>query len=698
MKENHITHDYLRVAAATPTVHLADVDANVMEIKSLITKAMTHQTDVIVFPELSLTGYSCGDLFINEQLLRSAQEGLQEIARFTSSDAQDDTSSQTHQDAENSNITVIVGLPMVFKDGIYNSAAVINGGKVINIVPKRFLPNYNEFYERRWFRNINEQDTTNTAQKADSLFTIRDITFGIEICEDLWTPIPPSTRLALQGAHVIFNLSATTAVIGKHSYLRNLVKQQSARLLAGYVYTSAGFGESTTDVVYPGTSMIVENGTVLAECEQFDFSNQLLIADIDVAAIKHDRLQNGTFAQAYGDMIKNTAIEQLMVNRFQLQSPLNQLMTSNVQKKSSAKGQKKSSEELRLPLRHNYSPTPFVPTDSRTMNERCEEIINIQAYALATRMSHINCKHVVIGISGGLDSTLALLVSVRTFELLNLDPKGIEGITMPGFGTTDRTYSNAIHLMQQLNITIREISIAEASRQHFGMIGHDESKHNVVYENVQARERTQILMDIANQVNGLVIGTGDMSELALGWATYNGDHMSMYAVNVGVPKTLVKHLVIWTANNIYQGNIRDTLLDIADTPISPELLPATNQGKIKQKTEDLVGPYELHDFFLYYFLRFGFSPSKIYLLARQAFKADSNEIAQGASEAYSSETIYKWLRTFIRRFFQQQYKRSCIPDGPKIGSVSLSPRGDWRMPSDANASIWLNDLDKCIEK
>lgn len=690
MKENNIIHDYLRVAAATPTVHLAAVNANVKEIKSLIQQANAKQADVIVFPELCLTGYSCADLFINEQLLKSAESGLQEIAQFTSSESELISSLDPDGTLKATGITVIVGLPMVFKDGIYNCAAVINGGKIINIVPKRFLPNYNEFYERRWFRSINEQDITDSALKSDSLFTIRNITFGIEICEDLWTPIPPSSRLALQGAHVIFNLSATTSVIGKHSYLRNLVKQQSARLLAGYVYTSAGFGESTTDVVYPGTSMIVENGTILAECNQFDFDNQLLIADIDVAAIKHDRLQNGTFGQAYSELIKESTKEMLVVNRFKLESPLYEEIT--LKKQSSNK------ENRRFPLLHNYSPTPFVPSDPKTMNERCEEIINVQAYALATRMRHIHCKNVVIGISGGLDSTLALLVSVRTFDILKIDRKGIEGITMPGFGTTDRTYNNAIKLMQQLNITIREISISEASRQHFGMIGHNENKHNVVYENVQARERTQILMDIANQMNGLVIGTGDMSELALGWATYNGDHMSMYAVNVGVPKTLVKHLVIWAAKNQFKGEIRDILLDIADTPISPELLPATSDGKIEQKTEDLVGPYELHDFFLYYFLRFGFSPSKIFVLACQAFHADTKEVAQGASKIYSSETISKWLRTFIYRFFQQQYKRSCIPDGPKIGSISLSPRGDWRMPSDASANIWLKDLDDYIQR
>ncbi|MFA6831054.1 MAG: NAD(+) synthase [Bacteroidaceae bacterium] len=683
-------HDYLRVAAATPTVHLADVNANVKEIKSLIKQANVQQADVIVFPELCLTGYSCGDLFLNEQLLKSAQDGLQEIAQFTASNTKSVSSLVAHETSQATGITVIVGLPMVFKDGIYNCAAIINGGKIINIVPKRFLPNYNEFYERRWFRSINEQDVTNPVLNADSLFTIRDITFGIEICEDLWTPIPPSSRLALQGAHVIFNLSATTSVIGKHSYLRNLVKQQSARLLAGYVYTSAGFGESTTDVVYPGTSMIVENGTVLAECVPFDFDNQLLIADIDVAAIKHDRLQNGTFGQAYAQFTKELNKEMLVVNRFKLESPLD--------KKSISEKKNQNKENKRIPLLHSYSPTPFVPSNPETMNDRCEEIINIQAYALATRMSHIHCENVVIGISGGLDSTLALLVAIRTFDLLKIDRRGIEGITMPGFGTTDRTYNNAIKLMQQLNITIREISISEASRQHYSMIGHNEKKHDVVYENVQARERTQILMDIANQVNGLVIGTGDMSELALGWATYNGDHMSMYAVNVGVPKTLVKHLVIWTAKNQFEGETRAILYDIVDTPISPELLPATSEGKIKQKTEDLVGPYELHDFFLYYFLRFGFAPSKIFVLACHAFRADTQEIAPSASKAYTNETISKWLHTFIYRFFQQQYKRSCIPDGPKIGSVSLSPRGDWRMPSDASSNIWLKELDEYLQK
>ena len=527
-------------------------------------------------------------------------------------------------------------------------------------MPKTYLPNYNEFYEQRWFTSaadIPEGSIWCCGQQIPlvrhSLFHTTSCTFGVELCEDVWAPVPPSTQLTMLGADIIFNLSASNDYIGKYAYLRQLVSQQSARCICGYVYTGAGFGESTQDVVFSGKAMICENGTLLAEAVRHEYTPQLVISDIDVQRLHTDRRTNTTFAHCARE------VKEMNCRRVECE----RLM------------------QKELPLNRMVDPHPFV-TKARTLAERCQEIFDIQVEGLAKRIVHTHAETVTLGISGGLDSTLALLVCERTFRKLGRDMRGIVGITMPGFGTTDRTYTNAVELMKNLGITIREIDIQEACTVHFRDLGHDMNVHDVTYENGQARERTQILMDAANQMNGFVVGTGDLSELALGWATYNGDHMSMYGVNVSVPKTLVRHLVSWVAHNYADENTRTILLDIIDTPISPELIPADEDGHITQKTEDLVGPYELHDFFLYYTLRWGFRPEKIFYLAQQAFKG-----------AYSSEVIKKWLTTFFRRFFAQQFKRSCLPDGPKVGSCSLSPRGDWRMPSDASSASWLRSCE-----
>lgn len=550
-------------------------------------------------------------------------------------------------------------MPVVVNSTVINAAVVIQKGKILGVVPKTYLPNYKEFYEQRWFTSalqVSENSVRLCGQIVpmgnNLLFETAETTFGIEICEDLWATVPPSSSLALQGAEIIFNLSADDEGIGKHNYLCSLISQQSARCISGYVFSSSGFGESTTDVVFAGNGLIYENGYLLARSERFCLEEQLIINEIDVECIRAERRVNTTFAANKANCPGKEAIR---------------ISTEFVNSKD-------------LNLTRTFNPHPFVPQGSE-LNSRCEEIFSIQIAGLAQRLLHTGAKTAVIGISGGLDSTLALLVCVKTFDKLGLSRKDILGITMPGFGTTDRTYHNAIDLMNSLGVSIREISIREACIQHFKDIGHDLNIHDVTYENSQARERTQILMDIANQTWGMVIGTGDLSELALGWATYNGDHMSMYGVNAGIPKTLVKHLVQWVAENGMDEASKATLLDIVDTPISPELIPADENGEIKQKTEDLVGPYELHDFFLYYFLRFGFRPSKIYFLAQTAF-----------SGVYDDETIKKWLQTFFRRFFNQQFKRSCLPDGPKVGSISISPRGDWRMPSDASSAAWLKEI------
>ena len=616
---------------------------NSERLEGLITIAEGKGVQILTFPEMCITGYTCGDLFAQQLLLEQAEMALIQILNST----------------RQLDIISILGMPVVVNSTVINAAVVIQKGKILGVVPKTYLPNYKEFYEQRWFTSalqVSENSVRLCGQIVpmgnNLLFETAETTFGIEICEDLWATVPPSSSLALQGAEIIFNLSADDEGIGKHNYLCSLISQQSARCISGYVFSSSGFGESTTDVVFAGNGLIYENGYLLARSERFCMEEQLIINEIDVECIRAERRVNTTFAANKANCPGKEAVR---------------ISTEFVNSKD-------------LNLTRTFNPHPFVPQGSE-LNSRCEEIFSIQIAGLAQRLLHTGAKTAVIGISGGLDSTLALLVCVKTFDKLGLSRKDILGITMPGFGTTDRTYHNAIDLMNSLGVSIREISIREACIQHFKDIGHDLNIHDVTYENSQARERTQILMDIANQTWGMVIGTGDLSELALGWATYNGDHMSMYGVNAGIPKTLVKHLVQWVAENGMDEASKATLLDIVDTPISPELIPADENGEIKQKTEDLVGPYELHDFFLYYFLRFGFRPSKIYFLAQTAF-----------SGVYDDETIKKWLQTFFRRFFNQQFKRSCLPDGPKVGSISISPRGDWRMPSDASSAAWLKEI------
>ena len=632
-------YGFVKVAAAVPAVKVADVDYNVQQIESIIAQAEGRGVEVIVFPELCITGYTCQDLFKEQLLLDRAEGAIITLLDFT----------------RKLNIISIVGLPVIINGLLYNCAAVIQGGQILGVIPKTYLPNYAEFYEKRWFASAQDLNPSNfyfagtsvSVSAEPKLFvTSSGMKFGVEICEDVWAPIPPSNNLALSGADIIFNLSASNELIGKHAYLKSLLAQQSARTISGYVYASSGFGESTQDLVYGGNAMIFENGHLLAEGDRFCFSPQIQQYQIDVEKLRVERRQNTTFINA------------------QRHSHALEIACKPVQERD-------------FELQRAIDPHPFIPKNEN-MHSACEEILNIQVAGLAKRLYHINAQKAVIGISGGLDSTLALLVTVKAFDKLDLDRKGIIGITMPGFGTTDRTHNNAVKLMQTLGVTIREISIAKAVIQHFEDIGHDMKKHDITYENSQARERTQILMDVANQENAIVVGTGDLSELALGWATYNGDHMSMYGVNAGVPKTLIRYLVTYVSGEM----ATETLLDIVDTPISPELIPADELGNIKQKTEDLVGPYELHDFFIYYFLRYGFSPKKIFLMAQKAF-----------ADTYDDATIKKWLVTFCRRFFNQQFKRSCLPDGPKVGSVSLSPRGDWRMPSDASSALWLKECD-----
>jgi NAD+ synthase (glutamine-hydrolysing) len=625
-----MTNGFIRIAAASPAVKVADTESNVASILQIAEKLEEQGVEIAVFPELCVTAYTCGDLFHSSTLLDAARAGVERIAEWSAG----------------KNIHLIIGAPIAMDGCVANCAVLVRDG-VTDIVVKTYLPNYNEFYERRWFAPAPKNQTT--------VFESHGVRIGIEICEDLWVPAPPSSFMALQGAEVIFNLSASDDVIGKYAYTRELVKQQSARCLAAYAYASSGVGESSTDLVFSPKLMIAENGTLLGSNDRWNESDNTVVADIDIEAIRRDRLHNTSFAEC----ARINGFEQKFTPSLQCDIDFGHTLAGR-----------------------KIAPRPFVPADDTLRDERCTEIVNIQTSGLATRLSAIHCSKLVIGISGGLDSTLALLVAVRTFDKLGLDRSGIIGITMPGFGTTDRTYDNAMELMRQLGVTIREISIAAAVTQHFADINHNPQLHDVTYENSQARERTQILMDVANAENAIVLGTGDLSELALGWATYNGDHMSMYGVNAGVPKTLVRYLVHWFAVRAESEKLKTTLLDIIDTPISPELIPADVHGNIKQKTEDLVGPYDLHDFFLYYTLRYGFSPSRIYYLARQAFAGE-----------FDNATILKWLRVFFRRFFNQQFKRSCLPDGPKVGSVCLSPRGDWRMPSDASSAIWLAEID-----
>ena len=631
---------FVKVAAVTPKIKVADTKYNGEVICAEIKKAAGQGAKVIVLPELCITGYTCSDLFLQEKLLRAAKEELLRIAVF----------------CETVDAIVFVGLPFAWDGKLYNVAAAINKGKILGLVPKIYLPNYNEFYEARHFSRGKEKaelvclnEETEVLFGSDLLFTCEsmpDLKIGVELCEDLWTVQPPSIRHARNGASVIVNLSASNELTGKSAYRRELVKTQSARLLCGYIYASAGEGESTQDVVYSGHNLIAENGTLLKEA--VPFSGESVVSEIDVTRLIAERRRMTTFELEESEYKK---------------------IPFSVQKEQ-------------IELTRPVDPMPFVPSGASDRNARCEEILAIQAHGLKKRLEHTHCKAAVIGISGGLDSTLALLVTVRAFDLLGMDHGQIKAVTMPGFGTTDRTYDNAVKLIRNLGADFIEVDIKDAVNIHFRDIGQDPSVHDVTYENGQARERTQILMDIANKSGGMVIGTGDLSELALGWATYNGDHMSMYAVNASVPKTLVRHLVRYYADTCGNQTLEQVLLDVLDTPVSPELLPP-EEGKISQKTEDLVGPYELHDFFLYHMLRQGETPAKVYRLAKLAFLG-----------TYEDAVILKWLKTFYRRFFAQQFKRSCLPDGPKVGSVAVSPRGDLRMPSDACGTIWLQEIEE----
>lgn len=632
---------FIKTAAAVPTVRVGDVQFNLHQTQGLLARAVKQGAEIIVFPELGLTGYTCADLFHQTILLDQAEQALTELLAF----------SKTYS------ALCAVGMPVRVENALYNCAVLFQRGKILGVVPKTFLPNYLEFYEKRWFRSAEQapvDEITLAGQVVpfgtDLLFTCGGATVAVEICEDLWVPIPPSSLAALAGANIILNLSASNEVAGKHTYLENLIAQQSARCCAGYVYASAGCGESSTDLVFAGNGLIAENGTWLAKSARFETKEQLVLTDIDVEKLQAERRLRSSFADDPGP-------EGGRIIEFTLP------------------------KQTKFTLTRPVAAHPFVPA-MQNRAARCEEILSIQAHGLAQRLRHTQAKTAVIGISGGLDSTLALLVIARAFDILGKPHQEIIGVTMPCFGTTDRTYQNALSLMKALHITSKKIDIKVSVTQHLKDIGHSLSVHDITYENAQARERTQVLMDVANQESGLVIGTGDLSELALGWATYNGDHMSMYGVNVGVPKTLVRHLVQYAADTTKDSRLRHTLSDILDTPVSPELLPPTAKG-ISQITEQVVGPYELHDFFLYYFIRFGFTPQKIYFLACQAFATQ-----------YKKTEIKKWLQVFLKRFFAQQFKRSCLPDGPKVGSVSLSPRGDWRMPADASAAIWLKDLEK----
>ena len=633
-------HGFIKVAAATPDIRVADVDYNKGQIIKQMDEAAEAGTKVMAFPELCITGYTCSDLFLQDILLNSAKKALVEIAEHT----------------KNLDALVFVGVPIAVGGELYNVAAALNHGNILGFTTKSFLPNYGEFYEMRQFRP--------GPKKAEKiLFGGKEIPFGpqllfvenqmanlivsAEICEDVWSPVPPSIEAAREGATVIVNCSASDETIGKASYREALISGQSARLISGYIYANAGEGESTTDLVFGGHNLIAENGTILAEAKRF--SNGIIYTEFDVQKIANERRKNTTFTETQEHVLPRIPF---------------------------------GLEQTETILTRTFPSRPFVPRDDQERAKRCEEILTIQAMGLKKRLAHTHAKSAVVGISGGLDSTLALLVTAKAFDALGLERSGITAVTMPCFGTTDRTYQNACKMSLKVGATLREVRIGDAVMQHFKDIGHDPQDHSVTYENSQARERTQVLMDIANQTGGLVIGTGDMSELALGWATYNGDHMSMYGVNASVPKTLVRHLVHYYADTCEDSSLKEVLYDVLDTPVSPELLPPKD-GEIAQKTEDLVGPYELHDFFLYYFLRMGYEPGKIYRIAKLSFAGE-----------YDDETIYKWLRTFCWRFFSQQFKRSCLPDGPKVGTVALSPRGDWRMPSDACVALWIQNLEK----
>ena len=632
---------FIKVAAGVPDCTVADVSANTKEIKRLISKANELKINLLCLPELCITGYTCGDLFFSETLLNSAKNALKEITKYTAGLYP----------------IVIVGVPLIYSSKLFNCAAILSNGKILGIVPKTYLPNYAEFYEQRQFSSgvlVGKDATLNicgiTAPFGTELIfahnEMPEYTFGLEICEDLWAAVPPSEKLCRGGANIIVNPSASNEVIGKAEYRASLISSTSARLLCGYIYSSSGSGESTQDLVYSGHCLICENGTTLAESEPFS-EKELTVTEIDLKKLAGERHKNTSFEPLCG--LKTVTFEQ---------------------------------KKITTEITRNIAKNPFVPTDSADITSRAEAILRIQSYGLKKRLAHTHSKTAVIGISGGLDSTLALLVAVRAMRLLNRPLSDIQAVTMPCFGTTSRTRSNSEKLCRLLGVTFKEINITAAVNQHFSDIGQSPDSLDVTFENSQARERTQVLMDIANKTGGMVIGTGDLSELALGWATYNGDHMSMYAVNSSVPKTLVRYIIRHEAESA-ESELKAVLLDILDTPVSPELLPADEKGEIAQKTEDLVGPYELHDFFLYHILRNGESPKKIYRLALIAFCGD-----------YDKDTIKHWLNVFIKRFFSQQFKRSCLPDGPKVGSVTLSPRGDWRMPSDASAESWLKELEE----
>lgn len=636
-------HGFVKVAAATPDIRVADVAYNQEQICRLIDETASEGAKIVVFPELALTGYTCGDLFTQDVLLAQARKAICQVAAAT----------------EEKDALIFVGMPLAVEGELYNVAAALNRGKILGFTTKTFLPNYGEFYEMRQFREGPEEVRCICFEGEKVLFGPRilfeadvmpDLIVSAEICEDVWSPVPPSIQAAREGATVIVNCSASDETIGKAAYRKSLIEGQSARLMAAYIYANAGEGESTTDLVFGGHNIISENGTTLAEGERF--KNGVAYAQIDVKRLISERRKNTTFKAAR--------------ERHLARVPFRLELTETK-------------------LTRKFPSRPFVPDAKEERDRRCEEILTIQAMGLKKRLAHTHARSAVVGISGGLDSTLAILVTARAFDMLGMDRSQIIAVTMPCFGTTDRTYNNACQMALKLGAQLREVRIADSVESHFRDIGHDIEDHSVTYENSQARERTQVLMDISNQTGGLVVGTGDMSELALGWATYNGDHMSMYGVNASVPKTLVRHLVQYCADTEKDREMKDVLYDVLDTPVSPELLPPKD-GQIAQKTEDLVGPYELHDFYLYYFLRFGYEPSKIYRIAREAFAGE-----------YDEETIYKWLHTFCRRFFSQQFKRSCLPDGPKVGTVALSPRGDWRMPSDACADVWLRDLEQAAK-
>lgn len=643
--------NYVKVAVAVPQLRVADCVYNKQEILAVIAQAAEKKVSILTFPELSITAYTCADLFFQSPLLASAEKAVAEIAAQT----------------KELDMLILIGVPVLADNQAFNCAALLHKGKILGLVPKTLLPNYNEFYEERWFASADDlikEEISYAGQVvsigADLIFTaenVPNLKVGVEICEDLWGPIPPSSYLSLYGATVLLNPSASNELAAKPGYRHQLVAQQSSRCIAAYAYASAGIGESTQDTVFSGHSLIYENGLLLGESESFSRKNQLICADVDLELLASERRKHTTYMS---HLAKTDAQKFYREIKF----AMSECEIGEFSRPITAK--------------------PFTPADDASLSKRCHDIFMIQTTGLARRMEHTHSKTLVIGISGGLDSTLALLVCVKACDFLGISRESVLGITMPGFGTTDRTYQNAVNLMKSLGVTIREISIRDAAMQHFKDIGHNPAVHDITYENTQARERTQILMDISNQTGGIVVGTGDLSELALGWATYNGDHMSMYGVNAGIPKTLVRVLVNWVAvTGELDAIASEILLDVLDTPVSPELLPPDENGNINQKTEDLVGPYELHDFFLYQIIRFGFSPAKVLFLAEQAFGG-----------AYPREILLKWLKNFYRRFFMQQFKRSCLPDGPKVGALCLSPRSDWRMPTDASSRIWMDEVEK----